>query len=231
MNDRCAAPEVLAARGPSPSASRTRPRGALRAAAWLGCLLVLGSLHGRPGAQELEFHPPPSARDERAMAVMRDLAERVLPVYQESHPERYLGSLSALQLVAGDYAAADATRQSLRARRQGSNAGRTPHAAVLYDIYAHARALEAEKQDVEAQQRRLQFELESTKDPEKIAELQAKLTEQTQKLETISTQITQTKKPGPAVGGGGGGGGANKATSGNKPPCNCTPGDPLCSCL
>jgi len=108
-------------------------------------LLVLGSLHGRPGAQELEFHPPPSARDERAMAVMRDLAERVLPVYQESHPERYLGSLSALQLVAGDYAAADATRQSLRARRQGSNAGRTPHAAVLYDIYAHARALEAKE--------------------------------------------------------------------------------------
>jgi len=96
---------------------------------------------------------------------------------------------------------------------------------------AHARALEAEKQDVEAQQRRLQFELESTKDPGKIAELQARLTEQTQKLETISTQITQTKKPGPAAAGGGGGGAGNKATGGNKPPCNCTPGDPLCSCL
>jgi putative CocE/NonD family hydrolase len=111
-------------------------------AAWLLPILVLGLLHARSGAQELEFHPPTSVRDERAVTVMRDLAERVLPVYQESHPERYLGSLSALQLVAGDYAAADATRQTLRARRLSANTGRTSGAALFFDIYAHARAVE-----------------------------------------------------------------------------------------
>ena len=34
---------------------------------------------------------------------MRDLAERMLPVYQEDNPERYLTNLSALQLAAGTY--------------------------------------------------------------------------------------------------------------------------------
>jgi len=33
------------------------------------------------------------------------------------------------------------------------------------------------------------------------------------------------------TGGGGGGGGTTTAKTANKPPCNCTPGDPLCSCL
>ena len=56
--------------------------------------------------QELEFHAPASPRATRTTpAVMRDLAERLLPVYQESDPDRYLANLSALQMVAGDYRA------------------------------------------------------------------------------------------------------------------------------
>ena len=92
-------------------------------------------------AQELDFRPPVAASDPTAPAIMRDLAERVLPVYQESDPERYLKNLSALQLVAGDYAAADATRQSLRERRR--SAGRPLGEATLYDLYVHARAMAA----------------------------------------------------------------------------------------
>jgi colicin import membrane protein len=93
------------------------------------------------------------------------------------------------------------------------------------------RQYEAEKQEAEQQQSKLRAELEQTKDPQKIAALQAALDEQAAKLEMIRTQQAQ---PGRRVGPIGpvqphkpvdkGGGGAGK-------PCNCTPGDPLCSCL
>ena len=71
-------------------------------------------------AQEFEFHPPVYAGDAATAAIMRDLAVRILPVYQENDPERYLENLSALQLTSGDYAAAYATQQSLRERRQNA---------------------------------------------------------------------------------------------------------------
>ena len=69
---------------------------------------------------------------------MRDLALRILPVYQESDQDRFLANLSALQLVAQDYPSAAATRQNLRARRN-SDAGRGLSRTVVYDIYARAR--------------------------------------------------------------------------------------------
>jgi uncharacterized protein len=108
---------------------------------WLLCLLAL-----RPAwavAQDVEFHPPALASDPAAPAIMRDLAERVLPVYQENNQEIYLTNLSALQLVTGGYAAAVESQQSLRERRAHPQAERPDGAAIMYDIYAHARAAEA----------------------------------------------------------------------------------------
>jgi putative CocE/NonD family hydrolase len=96
------------------------------------------------GAPDLDFRAPPAATDAGAAAVMRDLAIRLLPVYQEADPDRYLANLSALQLVAGDFTAADASRESLRERR-GARAARMPvERGMVYDLYAHARAIEAE---------------------------------------------------------------------------------------
>ncbi len=106
-------------------------------------LFLLAALHSMAGAQEIEFHPAAGARDDRAAAAMRDLAQRLLPVYQEKRVESYLSNLSAMQLVAGDLAAADATRQTLAKRRQGADAGPPPYAAALLDIYVHARLVEA----------------------------------------------------------------------------------------
>src|SRR5512146_53580 len=79
-------------------------------------VLMLWSLQGR--AQELDCHPPATAADEMTPAVMRDLAARILPVYQESDTDRYLTNLSALQQVAGNYQAAWDARKSLRDRRR-----------------------------------------------------------------------------------------------------------------
>jgi colicin import membrane protein len=93
--------------------------------------------------------------------------------------------------------------------------------------YAHQ--LESDKQENEQKQAQLRTELEQTKDPEKIAALQAQLEDQQKKLDVIKTQQAQVPERK------GGGPVAAPQRPSPKPttgkPCNCTPGDPLCSCL
>ena len=91
------------------------------------------------------------------------------------------------------------------------------------------RELQAEKDEIEERTKKLQFELENTKDPQRIAELQQALDAAKSAAARIDTPGTP-KPPVVHQGGGGGGGGAQKPST-TKPPCNCTPGDPLCSCL
>ena len=107
---------------------------------WLVLLLLLAQRWAL--AQNFDFKPPATVSDTATPAVMRDLAERILPVYQEENPERYLTNLSALQLVAGNYTAAHASRQSLRDRRRNADAGKVGRSLIL-DMYTHARAIEA----------------------------------------------------------------------------------------
>ena len=94
------------------------------------------------GAQDFYFRAPASSSD--AAAAIRDLASRLIPVYQDQDPERYLANLSALQMAVGDYASADISRQSLRDRRRKSDFGHPVSRALVFDIYAHAKALEIE---------------------------------------------------------------------------------------
>ncbi len=104
-------------------------------------LLLLGAQCAL--AQDLEFHPPASVLDPGTTGAMRDLASRILPVYQESDQDRYLRNLSALQLVARNFSAAYESRQSLLDRRRTADAHRPVGKGVIYDIYAHARSREA----------------------------------------------------------------------------------------
>jgi hypothetical protein len=118
----------------------------LAAARLLGLLLwVLAPSWAH--AAGFEFRAPRSADDAGAPAVMRDLAERVLPVYEEPDTERYLANLCALQLAAGDFKAADDTRQTLRERRRNANtaaAGPAGGSEVMLGLYAQAKAREAQ---------------------------------------------------------------------------------------
>ena len=107
--------------------------------------LVVSLLNGVSpawSAQDFYFRAPASPAD--AAAAIADLASRLIPVYQDPDPERYLANLSALQLAVGDYAAADISRQSLRERRRKSDFGHPVSRALEFDIYAHAKALEIE---------------------------------------------------------------------------------------
>ena len=106
-------------------------------------LLALGA-PAWAGAQDLQFQAPASVSDAALPRIMQDLAERLLPVYQEPDQERYLANLSALQMVAGDYVAADATRETLRERRRGADSGRPVGRGTMYDVYAHAKSLETQ---------------------------------------------------------------------------------------
>ncbi len=125
-------------------AATGRASRALRAATWLlGCLLA-AALPAWAAAADFEFHAPSTVDDPNAPAIMRDLAQRILPVYQEPDPDRYLANLSALQMALGDYTSAYATRQSLRERRRAADLGRRVGRAVIFDIYAYAKAMEAE---------------------------------------------------------------------------------------
>src|SRR5262245_25591870 len=95
-------------------------------------------------ADDFDFRAPAGATDPQLPALMRDLAGRILPVYQEKDPEKFLSNLSALQMVAGDYASAYATRQSLLERRRNTRGGRPVGRALVYDIYSRARAIETQ---------------------------------------------------------------------------------------
>jgi hypothetical protein len=111
-------------------------------------LVTALSLVGTPKAWAegpvFEFHTPASTDDAAAAAAMRDLAARLVPVYQDPDPDRYLANLSALQMIAGNYSAAYESRQMLRDRRRRLDAGRPVGRDVIYDVYARARATEAE---------------------------------------------------------------------------------------
>ena len=115
-----------------------------RAANCLLWLFLVATSQSWAAAPDLEFHAPASPTDAAAAATMRDLATRLVPIYEEPDRDRYLANLSALQMVAGNYAAADVSRQSLRERRRRSNIHRPIGRDVIYDIYAYAKALEAE---------------------------------------------------------------------------------------
>src|SRR5271168_1805093 len=91
-----------------------------------------------------DYRAPSSTQDPGAAASISDLAARLIPVYQDSDPERYLANLSALQIAVGDYAAADISRQTLRERRRKTDFGHPIGRAAIFDLYAHAKALEAD---------------------------------------------------------------------------------------
>src|SRR6201996_5881197 len=114
------------------------------AIALLFCVLVGAAGHVAHAASNFDYRAPASTQDPAAAASISDLASRLLPVYQDKDPERYLANLSALQMAVGDFAAADISRQTLRERRRKTDFGHPVGRAVIFDLYAHAKTLEAQ---------------------------------------------------------------------------------------
>ncbi len=109
----------------------------------LKCLYVLWVLCAASltvAAEDLEFRAPATADSAATAAAMRSLAVRALPVYQNPSRAQFLANLSALQMVAGEYPAADATRRSLEEVRAGGKPVQRIDLALVYDMYVRARA-------------------------------------------------------------------------------------------
>ena len=119
-------------------------RSARTTSAFLIAVAITVSLRPTPtAAQDFGFEAPAEAADAALPEALRDLAQRVLPIYQEDDPDRYFSTLAALQMVVGDPAAAHTTRRTLEERRQSDETSEPPGRTVVYDIYIEARALEA----------------------------------------------------------------------------------------
>jgi uncharacterized protein len=93
-------------------------------------------------AQNFGFEAPTAATDPALPAALRDLAERLLPTYQDDDPDRYLSTLAALQMAVGDPTAAHRTRLTLRERLQSEQSTLPAGRALVYDTYVRARAIE-----------------------------------------------------------------------------------------
>ena len=106
--------------------------------------LIIAALPAWALGADFSFRPPSTVEDASTPATIRDLAARLIPVYQDLDADRYLANLSALQMAMGNYAAADISRQSLRERRRKTDFGRPVGRSVIFDMYAHAKAVEAE---------------------------------------------------------------------------------------
>ena len=91
-------------------------------------------------AEDLDFRAPAGPDGPLTATAMRSLAVRALPVYQNPDRAQFLANLSALQMVAGNYVASNATRESLDELRRRRRAGPAIDLSIIYDIYARARA-------------------------------------------------------------------------------------------
>src|SRR5262249_14623275 len=88
--------------------------------------------------------PPPSATDPALPAALRDLAERIVPIYRDDDSSRYLANLAALQMTAGDSQAAHETRIALDKRLQSKEGRYAAGRAIVYAVYVQAQMTEAE---------------------------------------------------------------------------------------
>ena len=115
-------------------AARRTPR-------WVPILLLrllLACAAATVTAQEVPFQAPASPDDARAATLLRDLAERVLPVYEDRDTDRFLERITAIQTIAGHRAAAQASREQLRQRRGNRSPDAAEREARLIDIYVRA---------------------------------------------------------------------------------------------
>ena len=80
-------------------------------------VLLLLALPAWAWALDFAFRPPRDPDDAAAVEVMRDLAQRIVPVYQDADTEVFLANVTALQIVSGAYRAAYDSSRSLRSRR------------------------------------------------------------------------------------------------------------------
>lgn len=107
-------------------------------------LFVVAAMAALSSAQQFEF-PNAALTDATTLSrAMTGLANRVLPEYKERDPETYLKNRFALQMGAGKYSEAVQTSVALRELRRSANVIGFGWRDIQYEVYARAKALEAD---------------------------------------------------------------------------------------
>jgi len=94
-------------------------------------------------AQDFGFKPPRSPDDPAATEVMRDLAQRIVPVYKDADTAVFLANVSALQIVSGAPGAGYDSARALLRLYNGKPFDASMERAAVDAIYAQARVTEA----------------------------------------------------------------------------------------
>jgi len=112
-------------------------------------LLFLAWLAAAPqvwaAPSDFDFKAPAAVAAPAMPSAMRDLAGRMVPVYEDPDPDRYLANLSVLQMTAGEFQAAYGSRQSLLDRRRNGDKDRPVTRGMVFDLYAHAKSMQLEQ--------------------------------------------------------------------------------------
>ena len=111
-------------RARGPAAMRSSHRSASAAAsmnlrARRALVLLVLALPAWAWALDFGFRPPRDPDDVAAVDVMRDLAQRIVPVYQDADTEVFLANVTALQIVSGAHVAAYDSNRALRRLHRG----------------------------------------------------------------------------------------------------------------
>ena len=109
-------------------------------------LVMLGlALPAWARALDFGFRPPRDPDDPGAAELMRDLAQRIVPVYQDADTDAFLANMAALQIVSGAHRAAYDSSKSLRSRQQGKPFNALAERAILDGLYAQAHLIDAKE--------------------------------------------------------------------------------------
>jgi putative CocE/NonD family hydrolase len=112
-------------------------RGA-RGASWLALVALLISRVA--GGQQLRLPNAATSSDSALAAVLPTLAQQVIGTYADTERDAYLDNLFRLQIVAGQFDAADSTATKLQTERRRRNAVQSAVATLPYQVYAQAAA-------------------------------------------------------------------------------------------
>ncbi|MCA1624080.1 MAG: hypothetical protein LC778_09830, partial [Acidobacteria bacterium] len=94
-------------------------------------------------AQQLDFNKAAAADGAELARAMPVLAKEIIAVYKDEERERYLNNLFRLQMIAGNYAEANAAIKSLREIPKANDPVYRNATNLQYEIFSNAKLRQA----------------------------------------------------------------------------------------
>jgi uncharacterized protein len=109
----------------------------------LGVVLLSVTANTQASAQQLNFDKSAATDDVELSKAMPELAKQIIAGYKEEDRQKYLNNLFRLQMIAGNYAGANAAIKALRETPGANDPVYRSATNLQYEIYANARLNQA----------------------------------------------------------------------------------------